>query len=112
MGSKVIFAPRAIADLEEISRHIAQDDADAAVRVGYALIDRVRILEDFPFLGLPYPKKPGVRKLVSRPYLIFLSSPSSGGTRRRASVLARSTGNAARFRIGDLQCGQSPRDPL
>ena len=71
MGCKIIFSPQAIADLEEVVRFIAKDDRAAAVRIGNALIDRVEILENFPLLGAPYPKRPGVRKLVSRPYLIF-----------------------------------------
>ena len=71
MGCKIIFSPQALADLEEVVRHIAKDDPPAAVRIGNALIDRVEILENFPLLGAPYPKRPGVRKLVSRPYLIF-----------------------------------------
>jgi addiction module RelE/StbE family toxin len=71
MGCKIIFSPQAIADLEEVVRHIARDDATTAIRIGNALIDRVEILENFPLLGTPYPKRPGVRKLVSRPYLIF-----------------------------------------
>jgi plasmid stabilization system protein ParE len=71
MGCKIIFSPQAIADLEEVVRHIAKDDPVTAVRIGNALIDRVEILENFPLLGAPYPKRPGVRKLVSRPYLIF-----------------------------------------
>ena len=71
MGCKIIFSPQAIADLEEVVRFIAKDDPAAAVRIGNALIDRVEILENFPLLGTPYPKCPGVRKLVSRPYLIF-----------------------------------------
>ena len=71
MGCKIIFSPQAIADLEEVVRHIANDDPATAIRIGSALIDRVEILENFPLLGAPYPKRPGVRKLVSRPYLIF-----------------------------------------
>ena len=71
MGCKIIFSPQALADLEEVVRHIAKDDPATAVRIGNALIDRVEILENFPLLGAPYPKRPGVRKLVSRPYLIF-----------------------------------------
>ena len=71
MGCKIIFSPQAIADLEEVVRHIAKDDPATAGRIGNALIDRVEILENFPLLGAPYPKRPGVRKLVSRPYLIF-----------------------------------------
>ncbi len=52
-------------------RHIARDDPSAAEHVGHALIDRALILENFPFLGSAYSKKSGVRKLVSRPYIIF-----------------------------------------
>jgi len=47
------------------------ENPDAAVRFGNGLIDRVAILENFPLLGSPYSKRPGVRKLVARPYLIF-----------------------------------------
>ena len=74
MGCKIVFSPQAIADLESAVRFIAKDNPDAAARVGNALIDCVAILEDFPFLGSPYPKRPGVRKLVSRPYIIFYRS--------------------------------------
>jgi toxin ParE1/3/4 len=71
MGCKIIFSPQAIADLESAVRFIAQDNPDAAMRMGNALIDHVAILENFPLLGSEYPKRPGVRKLVARPYLIF-----------------------------------------
>lgn len=71
MCCKVIFSPQAIADLESVVRFIAEDNPEAAVRVGHALIDRVAILADFPMLGSPYPKRPGVRKLISRPYVIY-----------------------------------------
>ena len=71
MGCKIIFSPQAVADLKEAVRHIAKDDPTTAVRIGNALIDRVEILKNFPLLGSPYVKRPGVRKLVSRPYLIF-----------------------------------------
>ncbi len=71
MGFKIIFAPQAITDLEDIVRHIAKYDPATAVRIGNALIDRAEILGKFPLLGAPYLQRPGVRKLVSRPYLIF-----------------------------------------
>lgn len=71
MGCKIIFSPQAIADLEAAVRFIAVDDPGVAVRFGNALIDRVAILENFPLLGSPYAKRPGVRKLISRPYIIF-----------------------------------------
>lgn len=71
MGCKIIFAPQAIADLAEAVRHIARDDPATAQRIGNALIDRVAILENFPLIGSTYPKRPGIRTLVSRPYIIF-----------------------------------------
>jgi len=71
MGCKIIFSPQAVADLEEVVSYIAKEDPATAARIGNELIDRVEILENFPLLGAPYPKRPGVRKLVSRPYLIF-----------------------------------------
>lgn len=71
MGCKIIFSPQAIADLEAAVRFIAKDNPDAAARFGDALIDRATILENFPLLGAPYSRRPGVRKLVSRPYIIF-----------------------------------------
>lgn len=71
MGCKVIFSPQAIADLEAVVQFIARENPEAAARVGKALIDRVAILENFPLIGSPYPKYPGARRLVSRPYVIF-----------------------------------------
>jgi addiction module RelE/StbE family toxin len=71
MGCKIILSPQAIEDLAAIVRRIARDDPEIAQRIGHALIDRVSILENFPLLGSPYAKHPGVRKLVSRPYIIF-----------------------------------------
>jgi addiction module RelE/StbE family toxin len=71
MGCKVTLSPQAIADLAQVVRRIAKDDPQTAERIGHALIERVSILENFPLLGVPYPKRPGIRKLVSRPYIIF-----------------------------------------
>lgn len=71
MGSQVIFSPQAIARLEEIVRYIAADNPVAALRLGMKLIDRVELLEEFPELGRPFPKRAGVRCLSIRPYLIY-----------------------------------------
>jgi len=79
MGWKIVFAPQAIADLAEAVRHIARDDPETAERIGHALIDRVTVLENFPLLGSPYPKRPEIRKLVSRPYIIFYRADSEQG---------------------------------
>jgi toxin ParE1/3/4 len=71
MGCKIIFSQQAIADLEELVRYIAADDPAVAIRIGNDLIDRVEILENFPLIGAPYSKRPGMRKLISKPYIIF-----------------------------------------
>jgi plasmid stabilization system protein ParE len=71
MGYKVVFAPRAHARLGEIVRFIAQDDAQAAVRFGDYLVDRSESLANFPELGTPYRKRPNVRRLLCKSYLIY-----------------------------------------
>jgi len=40
MGWKIIFAPQALEELEQIVRFIAQDDPQAAIRFGDYLVDR------------------------------------------------------------------------
>jgi len=80
MGCKIIFSPQAVADLESAIRHIAKDNPEAAMRVGDALIDRVTVLQNFPLIGPPYPKRTGVRKLVARPYIIFYRFREAGNT--------------------------------
>lgn len=71
MGWKVIFAPQAYARLEEIVRFIARDDPSAAIRLGDYLVDRAESLAGFPELGTPYRKRPHVRRLLCKPYLIY-----------------------------------------
>jgi len=52
-------------------RFIARDNPTVAARVGNKLINKVAILQNFPQIGTPYSKKPGIRFLVSRPYIVF-----------------------------------------
>ena len=71
MAYKVIFAPAAIARLEDIVRYIAADDPRTAERFVLNLIDRADLLADFPELGTPYRKRKNVRRLRSDPYFIY-----------------------------------------
>lgn len=73
MGYKVIWSDAAIADLHDICSYIAQDNPRAAERVGLGILDHVRILAAFPFIGPAYPRgTPGpLREIVFRPYRIF-----------------------------------------
>ena len=56
MGWKIIFAPQALEELEQIVRFIARDNPDAAIRFGDYLVDRAESLANFPELGTPYRK--------------------------------------------------------
>ena len=71
MGFNVILSPQAIERLEEIVRCIARDNPGAAERFGMRLIDQVQLLGEFPGLGAPYRKRPGVRRLLCEPYFIY-----------------------------------------
>jgi len=51
MDFKVIWSDTAIEDLKEICDYIAEDDSQAAQRIGDGLLDHVRILASFPFIG-------------------------------------------------------------
>ena len=80
MDFKVIWSEEAIADLHAICSYIAQRDPQAAHRVGRGLLDHVRMLSSFPFIGPPYPRgaRGPLREIVFRPYRIFydVSEPS------------------------------------
>ena len=73
MDFKIIWSDAAIADLYDIGSYIAQHDPQAAERIGRGILDHVRILASFPFIGPPYPKGAHgpLREIVFRPYRIF-----------------------------------------
>ena len=73
MDFKVIWTDSAIADLEEICEYISSDNCAAARRIGRGILDHVKILEAFPFIGPAYPRQSGgaIREIVFRKYRIF-----------------------------------------
>ena len=56
MDFKVIWSDAAIADLHDICSYIAHDDPKVAEQMGQGLLDHVRILASFPFIGPTYPR--------------------------------------------------------
>jgi plasmid stabilization system protein ParE len=68
---KVIFAPAAIARLQDIVRYIAADDPGTAETFALHLINRAELLADFPELGTPYRKRNKVRRLRCDPYFVY-----------------------------------------
>ena len=71
MGYQVILSPLALGDLEQIVRYVAKHDPQAAERLGNRLIDQAESLRDLPQRGSNVRSRPGVRKLLLWPYLIF-----------------------------------------
>ena len=73
MDFQVVWSDAAIADLHEICSYIAQDNPQAAGRIGRGILDHVQVLASFPFIGPLYP--PGSRgslhEIVFRSYRIF-----------------------------------------
>ena len=72
MDYKIVLAPRAIDDLRDIVLYISPDRPEAARRLGFALIERTKILALFPQTGRVVPEfnDPSIRELILRPYRI------------------------------------------
>jgi toxin ParE1/3/4 len=72
MDCKVILAPRAIQDVQEIVRYISIDDPKAAERFGYSLIDAALSLATFPERGRFVPEFDDgrTREIIFTPYRI------------------------------------------
>ena len=72
MDYKVIIAPRAISDLRDIVLYVSPDRPEAAKRLGYALIEKTKVLAAFPRSGgivREFGDK-NIRQLVLPPYRI------------------------------------------
>jgi toxin ParE1/3/4 len=73
MDFKVIWSEAAISDLRDLCSYIARHDPEAAQRMGKGILDHVRILASFPFIGPTYPRgaQGPLRQIVFRSYRIF-----------------------------------------
>ena len=82
MAFKLIWSDAALADLHEICIYIAQNDAQAARRMGRGILDHVRILANFTFIGPPYPRgaQGPLREIVFRNYRIFYDVSEESGS--------------------------------
>ena len=80
MGWKVIIAPSAEADLEDIVRYIARHHQDAAARMGYALIARAEGLAAFPEMGriVPEFRRPELREVIHRTFRVIYRVNKAG----------------------------------
>lgn len=71
MGYKVGLTETAQADLGLVVRFLAEQSPDAATRIGHELLDAALTLTLFPRRGASVRRRPGMRKLTHRHYLIF-----------------------------------------
>jgi len=72
---KIRINPVAIADLHEIKAYIAEDNPEAAKKIGTAIYSKIEKLADFPEMGVSLGAKINIktdyRFLVCGAYLIF-----------------------------------------
>ena len=71
MGYQVELSARAVDDLGEIVRFLADKSVEAAERIGHELLDTAFALTLFPRRGAAVRRRPGIRKLAHRHFLIF-----------------------------------------
>ena len=73
MAYKIILSPKAIEDLRDIVHFVALDREAAAVRLGRALIEKTKLLAEFPDMGRISPEFSDelIRELVLNPYRII-----------------------------------------
>jgi plasmid stabilization system protein ParE len=70
---KIVWSDAAIADPQEICSFVAEDDPQAVVGLGRGILEHVRVLASFPFIGPTYPRGVNgtLREIVFRSYRIF-----------------------------------------
>ncbi|MBN3892854.1 MAG: type II toxin-antitoxin system RelE/ParE family toxin [Nostoc sp. JL31] len=73
MDYQVILSPKAVGDLETLIRYIAQDNPEAARKLGKRLLVKTKELSQFPFKGQKVSEfdEPNIRQLILKPYRII-----------------------------------------
>jgi len=71
MGYQVGLTEAAEADLGSVVRFLADKNPEAAARIGHEILDAALTLTLFPRRGASVRRRPGMRKLTHRHYLIF-----------------------------------------
>jgi toxin ParE1/3/4 len=73
MEFKIIWSENAIGNLRDLCAYIASQNPEAAQRMGHGILDHVRVLATFPFIGPAYPRgtRGNLRMIVFRSYRIF-----------------------------------------
>ena len=79
MDFKVLIAESAINDLKEIVEFVAQDDAKAAERLGYKLLDYAMRLSRMPHRFPLHDKSRNIRKMPASPFVLYYTCDDTRG---------------------------------
>jgi plasmid stabilization system protein ParE len=79
MDFKVLIAENAIADLKEIVEFVAQDNSEAALRLGNKLVAHAMSLATMPQRFPFHDQRRGIRRMPLPPFLIFYTCDESIG---------------------------------
>ncbi len=72
MDYTVVLSDLFVSDLKEIADYLTvHADLDTAARVGHRLLDGALDTGKNPFIGTPVRQRPGLRKMLRYPYLIY-----------------------------------------
>lgn len=73
MDYKIIWTQPALDDLEEIVLRLLQHNADYAEESGQNIVNKIELLQEFPFLGVSYryADEKNVREISCPPHRIF-----------------------------------------
>jgi len=71
MGWRIALTDAAEADLGSVVAFLAQKSPAAAERIGLELVDLIFSLDQMPHRGAPVRRRPGLRKLAHRHYLVI-----------------------------------------
>ena len=82
MARKVIWSDEALADLGAIVSYVAADNCSAAESLGRTILERTRILAEFPQAGrvVPEERGPSVREIIVEPYRVIYELNATTGT--------------------------------
>jgi plasmid stabilization system protein ParE len=68
---EILFTEDALVDLEIVLDYVRADNPSAAERFGASLLNYIELLESFPRIGVPVPRRPGVRKILHSPMRVY-----------------------------------------
>ena len=71
MGWRVALTDEAESDLEAVVAFLARKSPAAAERIGLELVELIFSLDLLPNRGAPLRKRPGLRKIAHRHYLVI-----------------------------------------